>query len=125
PEIRIAAIHLGDMYAETGDIAKAAEAYRLAGTLGGAEFEGTAQTDAITRGAMLRVAEQRLRAGDVRQTRALMEKIELNYPEQKLEGLYRYLRAEADRAGGRYEEAIGNYEFLLKLQQWAGYRAKA
>jgi tetratricopeptide (TPR) repeat protein len=39
--------------------------------------------------------------------------------------LYRFLRAEADRYGGRYEEAIRNYEFLLKLTQWAGYRDRA
>jgi tetratricopeptide (TPR) repeat protein len=125
PEVRLAAIRLGDMYTETGELPKAAEAYRMAGTLGGAKYDTTAQTDAITRGAMLRVAEQRLKAGDVRQTRDLMEKIEIQYPEQKLEGLYRFLRAEADRMGGRYEEAIDNYQVLLKLPQWAGYRNKA
>ncbi len=125
PEVRIAAIHLGDLYTETGEMTKAGEAYRAAGSLGGTQFQSSAQTDAITRGAMLRVAEQRLRAGDIRQTRQLMEKIEINYPEQKLEGLYRFLRAEADRFGGRYEDAIDNYQILLKLPQWAGYRSKA
>lgn len=125
PEVRIAAIRLGDLFAEAGEMPKAAEAYRQAATLGGAEFDETAQTGAVTRGAMLRVAEQRLRGGDVAQTRQLMEKIEVDYPEQKLEGLYRFLRAEVDRAGGRYEDAIGHYEVLLKLPQWAGYRSKA
>lgn len=125
PEVRVAAIRLGDLFAEAGEMPRAADAYRRAATLGGAEFDATAQTGAITRGAMLRVAEQRLRSGDVAQTRQLMEKIEVDYPEQKLEGLYRFLRAEADRAGGRYEDAIGHYEVLLKLPQWAGYRSKA
>src|SRR3989440_7921519 len=43
----------------------------------------------------------------------------------KLEGLYRFLRAEADRHAGHYEAAIRGYEFLLKLTQWAGYRDRA
>ncbi len=124
-EVRIAAIRLGDLMTEAGDLVKAGEFYRLANTLGGASFASTAQTDAITRGAMLRVAEQKLRSGDIRQTRRMLEEIELKYPEQKLEGLYRFLRAEADRLGGRYEEAIQNYEVLIKLTQWAGFRDKA
>ena len=125
PEVRLAAIRLGDLYTETGDLAKAGEAYRMAGTLGGEGFKSTAQSDAITRGAMLRVAEQKLRSGDVHETQRILEKIEIDYPEQKLEGLYRFLRAEADRVGGRYEEAIRNYEVLLKLTQWAGFRDRA
>jgi tetratricopeptide (TPR) repeat protein len=35
------------------------------------------------------------------------------------------LRAESDRLGGRYEEALRHYEVLLRLQQWAGYRDRA
>jgi tetratricopeptide (TPR) repeat protein len=52
----------------------------------------------------------------------LLDKIELNYPDQKLEGLYRYLRAESDRVAGKYDAALRNYEVLLQLRQWAGYR---
>src|SRR5436190_9734483 len=121
----MAVIRWGDLFAETGDLAKAGETYRLAATLGGDKFKATAQTDAITRGALLRIAEQRLRNGDIRQTRQMLERIELDYPEQKVEGLYRFLRAEADRHGGRYEESLRNYEVLLKLVQWAGYRDRA
>ena len=98
------------------------ECYRLAGTLGGDAFAATAQTEAITRGGLLRIAEQTLRGGDIRQTRLLLERIELNVPEQKLEGMYRFMRAEVDRFGGRYEDALLNYEVLLKLTQWAGFR---
>ena len=125
PNLRVAAIRWGDLYADAGDLPKAGEAYRLAATLGGEKFAKTAQVDAVTRGAQLRIAEQRLRAGDVRQTRYLLEQIEINYPEQKLEGHYRFLRAEADRLGGRYEEAVRNYEVLARLPQWAGYRDRA
>lgn len=125
PSVRLAAIRWGDLFSETGDLAKAAETYRLANALGGEKFNNTAQSEAITRGAQLRIAEQRLRSGDIRQTRQLLERIELDYPEQKLSGLYRFLRAEADRFAGRYEEAIRNYEFILKLTQWAGYHDKA
>ncbi len=125
PAMRVAAIRWGDLFAETGDFAKASETYRLAATLGGDKFKATAQTDAITRGALLRIAEQRLRSGDIRQTRQMLERIELDYPEQKVEGLYRFLRAESDRHGGRYEDALRNYEVLLKLVQWAGYRDRA
>lgn len=125
PAMRIAAIRWGDLFADAGDLVKAAETYRLAATLGGDRFKTSASGEAVTRGALLRIAEQRLRSGDVRQTRQLLERIELDYPEQKVEGLYRFLRAEADRNGGRYEEALRNYEVLLKLTQWAGYRDRA
>lgn len=125
PDVRVAAIRLGDLQAEAGNLTRAAEAYRLANTLGGDKFQATAGTDAVARGALLRIAEQKLRKGDIRQSRVLLDKIELEYPEQKLEGLYRYLRAESDRFSGRYEEAIRNYEVLLQLVQWAGFRDRA
>src|SRR5262249_55005269 len=125
PSLRIAAIRWGDLFAESGDLPKAAETYRLASTLGGDKFKAATAGDAVTRGAMLRIAEQRLRTGDIRQTRQLLEKIELDYPEQKVEGLYRFLRAEADRNGGRYEEALRNYEVLMNLVAWASYRDRA
>src|SRR5262249_10372590 len=125
PALRMAAIRWGDLFADQGDLAKAGETYRLAATLGGDKVKTTAQADAITLGALRRIAEQRLRSGDIRQTRQLLERIELDYPEQKTEGLYRFLRAESDRYGGRYEEALRNYEVLLRLVQWAGYRDRA
>lgn len=125
PTMRLAAINWGELYAQSGDIAKAGEMYRLAATLGGEKFNNTAQSEAVTRGALLRIAEQRLRSGDIRQCRQMLERIEMDYPEQKLEGLYRFLKAEADRHSGRYEEAIRSYEFLMKLTQWAGYRDRA
>jgi tetratricopeptide (TPR) repeat protein len=125
PAMRLAAIRWGDLFAQSGDLARAAETYRLATTLGGDKFKTTATSDAITRGALLRIAEQRLRSGEIHQTRQLLERIEMDYPEQKVEGLYRFLRAEADRHGGRYEDALGNYEVLVKLVQWAGYRDRA
>ena len=81
--------------------------------------------EAIQRGALLRITEQKLRSGDVRGTRLLLERLELEFPEQKLEGMYRFLRAETDRFAGRYEEATGHYEVLLKLRQWAGFRDRA
>jgi tetratricopeptide (TPR) repeat protein len=124
PNVRLAAIRWADQLAESGEMAKANETYRLASSLG-ERAKTTAQGDAITRGALLRIAEQRLRNGNIRESQQLLQRIELDYPEQKLEGLYRFLRAEADRLGGRYEEAIRNYEFLLKLTQWAGYRDRA
>ncbi|MBI2438403.1 MAG: PKD domain-containing protein [Lentisphaerae bacterium] len=125
PSLPQAAIAWGDMFLEAGDQARAGETYRLATMLaaeGGAGEKAGAPT---TRGALLRVAEQQLKGGNVRQSRRLLERIENEFPEQKLEGLYRFLRAEADRTSGRYEEARRNYEFLLQLRQWAGYRAQA
>lgn len=124
-QLREAAIAWGDMFLEAGDQARAGEAYRLAATMGSAGVAGEKAGDATTRGALLRVAEQQLKGGNVRQSRRLLERIENEFPEQKLEGLYRFLRAEADRTSGRYEEAIRNYEVLLQLRQWAGYRAQA
>ncbi len=125
PTVREAAIHWGDLYTQAGDLTQAAERYRLAKTLGGERFAATGQTEAIQRGAQLRIAEQKLRSGDVRGTRLLLEKMELDFPEQKLEGMYRFLRAEVDRFAGRYEEAMNHYEVLLKLRQWAGFRDRA
>ncbi len=122
PDMRLVAIRRGDLFAEAGQLKPAGEMYRMAATLGGEAFLATAQSEAVTRGALLRVAEQKLRTGDIRETRLLLDKIELNYPDQKLEGLYRFLRAEADRVAGKYEAALRNYEVLLQLRQWAGYR---
>jgi len=125
PAVREAAIHWGDLYTQAGDMVQAAERYRLAKTLGGERFAATGQSEAIQRGAQLRIAEQRLRSGDVRGTRLLLERMELDFPEQKLEGMYRFLRAETDRFAGRYEDAMKHYEVLLKLRQWAGFRDRA
>jgi tetratricopeptide (TPR) repeat protein len=122
PDLRLAAIRWGDLLVEAGDREQAGELYRTAAALGGDDFSASSQSAAVTRGALLRVAEQKLRTGNIIETRQLLDKIELNYPEQKLEGLYRFLRAEADRHAGRYEEALRNYEVLLQLRQWSGYR---
>ncbi len=125
PAVRRAAIAWGDMYLDIGDNSRASEIYRLAGSLGGSGDGLGKATDATTRGALLRVAEQQMRDGNLRHSRQLLERIEQEYPEQKVEGLYRFLRAEADRQAGRYVEAERNYELLLRMQQWAGYRAQA
>jgi len=125
PAVREAAIHWGDLYTEAGDMVQAEERYHLAKSLGGERFAATGQTEAIQRGAQLRIAEQKLRSGDVRGTRLLLQRMEIDFPEQKLEGMYRFLRAETDRFAGRYEEAIRHYEVLLKLRQWAGFRDRA
>lgn len=123
PFLRLAAIRWGDLYAEAGDLARAGEAYRLAATLGGEKFLATVSTEATTRGAMLRVAEQKLRSGDIQHTRQLLERIELEFPGQRIDGLYSYLRGEADRYAGRYEDALRSYEMLLNRQQ--GYQDRA
>lgn len=125
PVVRQAAIAWGDMYLDMGDNSRAAEIYRLADSLGGTGAGLGTATEATTRGALLRVAEQQMRDGNLRHSRQLLERIEQEYPEQKVEGLYRFLRAEADRYAGRYVEAERNYEVLLRTQQWAGYRAQA
>jgi tetratricopeptide (TPR) repeat protein len=125
PDLRRAAVRWGDLFAETGDNARAAETYRMAAGLGGEKFAAAAQAAASTRGARLRIAEQALRRGDVHQTRALLTQLELDHPAQKLEGPFRFLRAESDRLGGRYEESLRHYEVLLRLPQWAGYRDRA
>jgi tetratricopeptide (TPR) repeat protein len=125
PNLRKVAIRWGDMLAESGDLPEAAKAYRLANTLGGEKFEKTALVSVIERGAELRKVDKVLKDGNIHQARRILAQIEVNFPEQKLEGLYRFLRAEADRNGGHYEEAIRNYEILLRLPQWSGYRARA
>jgi len=125
PNLRLAGIRWGDLFAEAGDLAKASETYRIAATLGGEKFSSTSQTDATTRGALLRIAEQKLKGGEILQTRQLLEKIELEYPGRRLDGLYCFLRAESDRFAGRYEESLRYYEMIFKLPQWAGYRDRA
>ena len=125
PNVRIAAIRWGDLFAESGDLRRAGECYKVAAQLGGEDLAATTVTGAATRGGLLRTAEQKLRGGDIQQTRQLLERIELHFPQQKLEGLYRLLRADADRQSGRYEEALRNYEILLKLTQWSGFNDRA
>ena len=125
PLIRQAAVAWGDMFARAGDSARAAEAYRMARTLGTVGAGGESQGDPVKRGALLRVAEQQLKEGNVRNTTRLLARIEADFPEQKLEGLYRFLRGEARRQAGDYEPAIRDYEALLELRQWASYRANA
>lgn len=123
PQVREAAIRWGDMLAENGETARAAEAYRLATSLTVDRTAGNA--DVATRGALIRVIEQKLRAGDVRECGRLLAKIETTFPEMKLDGLYRFLRGEADRFSGRYEDAIRNYDLMAAMPQWAGYRDRA
>ncbi|MEO8205271.1 MAG: tetratricopeptide repeat protein, partial [Chthoniobacterales bacterium] len=125
PAIRQAAIHWGDLFAENNDIPQADARYKMAKDLGGQNFQSSATLDAIRQGALLRMAEQKLNAGEVRRSRQLLERMEMEFPEQKMQGFYRFLRAEADRNAGRYEEAIRNYEVLIKLSQWGGYRDRA
>lgn len=124
PGVRDAAIALGDLYLREADNQQAAAAYRLAESLDG-PAGAASSTQAVTRGALLRVAEQRLREGNVRESGAILDKIAQDYPQQKLEGLYRFLRGETDRIGGRYEDAVHSYEILLKLDQWASFRPQA
>lgn len=123
--VREAAIAWGDMFIEAGNLSRAGDAFRLAKTLGAVGLMTEGQNDAVTRGALLRVAEQQLREGNVRQTRRMLQRIESEFPDQKLEGLYRYLRGESRRTSGRYELSIRDFEVLLQLRQWAGYRPNA
>lgn len=126
PLVRAAATARGDLYWDAGDWAQASASYRAAADLGSdavADLDPTGADQDATRGALLRVAEQALKSGDVRQSRRLLKRIESAFPEQKLEGLYRFLRAETDRKVGAYEDSIRNYEAVLKLPAWSSYRA--
>jgi len=125
PEVRLAAVRLGDVGLALGDLAGAADAYRLAGRLGGRQYQSSDTMDTITHGAQLRIVEQQLRAGNIAECRALLRKIEMETPEQKLQGYYTLLRAEVDRNGGRYDEAIGGYQRVLSQVQWAGFHERA
>jgi tetratricopeptide (TPR) repeat protein len=123
--VRLAAIAWGDMYLSMGDTTRAASTYRLADGLGRGQGQLASVSDASRRGGLLRTAEKLLREGNIRQSVQILERIELEYPEQKVEGLFRFLRAESDRHAGYYAEAIGHYEVLLQMQQWAGYHSQA
>lgn len=123
--VREAAIAWGDMYLDMGDTARAAATYRQAEGLGSRDGRLSSVADISRRGGLLRTAEKLLRDGDIRQSRLILERIEQDYPEQKVEGLFRFIRAEADRNAGFYDEAIRNYEVVLKLQQWTGYHSQA
>jgi tetratricopeptide (TPR) repeat protein len=125
PNVRLAAVRWGDLFAETGDLVRASETYRVAATLGGEKFAGGGTSDASTRGALLRIAEQKLREGDIHATRQLLERLEMDFPGRRLDGLYCFLRAESARHAGRYDEALRHYEMIFNLPQWAGYRDRA
>jgi tetratricopeptide (TPR) repeat protein len=125
PNLRLAGLRWGDLYAEQGDFVRAGETYRIAATLGGEELTGSTVTDASTRGALLRVAEQKLRSGSLRETRQILQRLEIEYPGRRLDGFYCFLHAESDRLSGQYEDALRHYEMIFKLPQWAGYRDRA
>ena len=74
--------------------------YTCTSSVGGEKLQGGAVTDSATRGALLRIAEQKLRAGEIYATRQLLERVEMEYPGRRLDGLYCFLKAESDRAGG-------------------------
>ncbi len=125
PNLRLAAVRWGDLFAEVGDLARASETYRIAATLGGEKLTSGGVTEAATRGALMRIAEQKLKGGEYLATRQLLQKLEMEYPGRRLDGLYCFLRAETDRFSGRYDEAQRHYEMIFKLPQWAGYRDRA
>lgn len=125
PNLRLAGVRWGDLFAEAGDLVRASETYRVAATLGGEKFAGTATTEATTRGALMRIAEQKLKSGEIQATRQLLERMELDYPGRRLDGLYCFMRAETDRHIGKYEDALRSYEMIFRLPQWAGYRDRA
>ncbi len=125
PQLRLAAIRWGDVCSDAGDQSQAARCYRLAQTLGGSAYQTTAVTEAISRGAQMRVIEQTLNKGDLRQTIDLLRKLEMRQPEQKLSGLYRLIAGETARLTGRHEDALTDYEALLRMTQWAGYHDRA
>ncbi|HZZ82519.1 MAG TPA: PKD domain-containing protein [Gemmataceae bacterium] len=125
PNLRLAAVRWGDLFAEQGKLAEASETYRIAATLGGEKFAASATAEASTRGALMRIAEQKLKAGEIQATRQLLERMEVEFPGRRLDGLYCFMKAETDRHIGKYEEAMRNYEMIFKLPQWAGYRDRA
>lgn len=124
PNLRLAGVRWGDLFAETGDLERASQTYRVAATLGG-EKSTSADADASSRGALLRIAEQKLRSGELLQTRQLLARLETEFPGRRLDGLYCFLRAETERLSGRYEDAQRHYEMIFRLPQWAGYRDRA
>ena len=93
PNLRLAGIRWGDLFAEKGDLAAADDTYRIAATLGGDKFAGTATSDATTRGALLRIAEQKLKAGDHLACRQLLAHMEMDFPGRRLDGLYCFLHS--------------------------------
>lgn len=122
PLIRAAAVAWGDMFMQAGQIAEAADAYRLARSLGTVSPIGEGQGDATKLGALQRMAQQQLRRGDIRQTQRLLDQIETDFPEQRINALYRFLRADAQRHAGQYEPALRNYAMVLTLPSGRSYR---
>lgn len=125
PVVREAAIHLGDLYARTGDMDAAMQVYETAVELGGRRFARSANAAAVDRGTMLRIVEDNLASGQTRIAQRLLTQLELEHPQQKLEGYFQLLAGEVDRAAGRYAEALQAYELILAFPQWSGLRDQA
>lgn len=123
PNLRLAGVRWGDLFAETGDLDRASQTYRVAATLGG--DKASPEQDPSARGAVLRIAEQKLKGGELVATRQLLAKLEVDYPGRRLDGLYCFLHAESDRLSGHYDDALRHYEMILRLPQWSGYRDRA
>ncbi len=118
PNVRLAAIHWGDILVDSGDYPQAASVYRKVHELG-VRGEGAVagEVDLVREGAQLRMAELSLKKGDIRATRQILRSIEQRNPEQRMEILSRFLIAETDRLAGRYDEAMRGYEYLLAQRQ--------
>ena len=112
----VSPIH-GDLFAEAGDLAKgrrlpACQRSRRREVQEHRPVRGHSGASAPHR-------QQRLRSGDIRQTRQLLERIELIIPSRSCPAAGSACRA--DRFAGKYEEAIPATR-SSSLTRWAGYR---
>ena len=60
----------------------------------------------------MRIAEQQVRAGNIHQARQILERLELEYPGRRIDGLYCFVRGEAGRFGG---PGLGKTVILTEL----------
>ena len=115
--IREARIGIGDVWRKLGDYDKARAAYAAAGELRKSTFEKAA----VRKGDLARHAEDYLRRRQFNDAEEYLDKLEYEFPAEKLEGFSTLLRARLELARRRYAEAAEQAEQLVRVNPRSNY----
>jgi len=109
--VRRARIGVGDAYRLVGDAAKAAEAYRAAGTAPPRKAGG----QVLSRGNFARQIEDYVRRGDLEEAKDVLEQWQDAFPGNKLDGYWSLLRVKTLVRGKAYLPAAREAEVLARV----------
>jgi len=115
--IRKARIGVGDVWRLRGDYAKAEKAYAAAGHVGKLSFEKRA----VRKGDLARHAEDYIREKQFDDASDFLDRLEYEFPAEKLEGFSTLLRVRLELARRRPAAAAGHAERLVRVNPRSNY----